>query len=62
MRVIKKGHIKEKEAVCSSCGATIGYYEPDIKRMHHSDFIIDYLSCPVCNKPIGLNRQSIPEA
>lgn len=31
MRVIKDGYIKETQAFCQNCSATIGYYPHDVK-------------------------------
>ena len=56
MRVIEDRYIKEMQAFCSHCGATIGYYPADIINKYISNFIFKYLRCPVCGENIVLSR------
>lgn len=54
MRIIEERHIRDKEAVCTHCGTTLGYYPADIK-LDKSNWIQIYIECPVCGHKIILD-------
>lgn len=60
MRVIEERHIHEKEAFCTHCGSTLGYYPADIK-LDTSHWIQVYINCPVCGHKIILNTFNVKE-
>ena len=60
MRIIEERHIHEKEAFCTHCGSTLGYYPADIK-LNTSKWIEIYIKCPVCGHKIILDTFSVEE-
>ena len=63
MRVIEEKHIHEKEAFCTHCGSTLGYYPADVQiGGTHRTYVIDiWITCPVCGKRIILDTLSLEE-
>ena len=60
MRVIKIGHIEEREAFCYYCGAEIGYFPADERHKRVSNYYVTLLNCPVCGNPIVLEKTENP--
>ena len=60
MRVIEEKHIHEKEALCTHCGSTLGYYPEDII-IDPTHYVTIYIKCPVCGKRIILHTFNISE-
>ena len=57
MRVIKVGHIKEKEAFCNHCGAEIGYFPADENTKRRDKMLYTYIKCPVCGRAVILSKE-----
>lgn len=56
MRIIEIGKIGESIAQCANCYAQIGYFPIDVRYKRIRTVEYKYFLCPVCGKPIILQR------
>ena len=59
MRVIEDRYIKEMQAFCTHCGATLGYYPADKKENVAGGYVWEQLKCPICGKLITIKKYSV---
>ena len=60
-RVLKEGHLPEKEASCELCGAPVGYRPNEVQERNGTDYGggpdgARWIVCPGCGGQIVLKR------
>ena len=60
MRVIEIGKIGEETTQCPNCYAELAYFPADKRRKRVTNYYFTLLDCPICGKPIVLEKTENP--
>lgn len=62
MIILSEKHISHREAFCTHCGTTLGYYPEDVQKVTDIIHGVDiWIKCPVCGKKIILDTFSLED-